>query len=92
MAKKIQYKVDFYQTVYLGSQIVEAEDRKQAISDAEDMNYKAGIGLKWADDWEAEIDTNHDYIFICTAHSKEECEDDECWEEYEKKLEEVSEY
>jgi len=84
MAKKNQYKVDFYQTVYLGSQIVEAEDRKQAISDAEDMNWKAGIGLKWTDSWEAEIDMNHDYIFICTAHSKEECEDDQCWEEFEK--------
>lgn len=84
MAKKIQYKVDFYQTVYLGSQIVEAEDRKQAISDAEDMNWKAGIGLKWADDWEAEIDTNHDWIFICTSHSKQECEDDECWEEFDR--------
>lgn len=88
MAKKNQYKVDFYQTVYLGSQIVEAEDRKQAISDAEDMNWKAGIGLKWTDSWEAEIDMNHDYIFICTAHSKEECEDDECWEEFEKLEEE----
>jgi hypothetical protein len=87
MAKKIQYKVDFYQTVYLGSQIVEAEDRKQAISDAEDMNWKAGIGLKWTDSWEAEIDKNHDYIFICNAHSKEECEDDSCWEEYEKQME-----
>jgi len=84
MAKKNQYKVDFYQTVYLGSQIVEAEDRKQAISDAEDMNWKAGIGLKWTDSWEAEIDMNHDYIFICTAHSKQECEDDQCWEEFEK--------
>ena len=87
MAKKNQYKVDFYQTVYLGSQIVEAEDREQAISDAEDMNWKAGIGLKWTDSWEAEIDMNHDYIFICTAHSKEECEDDQCWEEYEKQME-----
>ena len=88
MAKKNQYKVDFYQTVYLGSQIVEAENKKQAISDAEDMNWKAGIGLKWTDSWEAEIDMNHDYIFICTAHSKEECEDDECWEEFEKLEEE----
>lgn len=85
-----QYKVDFYQTVYLGSQIVEAEDEKQAISDAQDMNWKAGIGLKWAEDWETEIDTNHDYIFICSQHSKQECEDDECWEEFDKKQEMIS--
>ena len=78
-----QYKVDFYQTVYLGSQLVEAEDEQKAKSEAEQMNYKAGIGLKYADNWEAEIDNNHDFIFICTAHSKEECDDDECWEEFE---------
>ena len=84
---KNQYKVDFYQTVYLGSQIVEAEDKKQAIKDAEDMNWKAGIGLKWTDDWEADIDIHHDYIFICSEHSKEECEDDQCWEDYEKQME-----
>jgi len=86
--KGIQYKVDFYQTVYLGSEVVEAEDRKEAISNAEDMNWKAGIGLKWAEDYEAKIDTDHDYLFICTSHSKQECEDDECWEEYEKEMEE----
>ena len=85
MANK--YKVDFYQTVYLGSQVVEAEDRKEAISDAEDMNWKAGIGLKWTEDFDAKIDTNHEYLFICTSHSKQECEDDECWEEYEKEME-----
>ena len=79
-----QYKVDFYQTVYLGSQLVEAEDEQKAKSEAEQMNYKAGIGLKWADNWEAEIDTNHDWIFICTSHSKQECEDDECWEEFDR--------
>jgi hypothetical protein len=90
MSKKNQYKVDFYQTVYLGSQIVEAEDRKQAISDAEDMNWKTGIGLKWTDSWQAEIDMNHDYIFICTAHSKKECENDQCWEEYENQIESFS--
>jgi hypothetical protein len=89
MAKNIQYKVDFYQTVYLGSQIVEAKDRKQAISDAEDMNWKAGIGLKWTQDFDAKIDTDHEYLFICTSHSKQECEDDECWEEYEKEIEVV---
>jgi len=60
MAKNIQYKVDFYQTVYLGSQVVEAEDRKQAISDAEDMNWKAGIGLKWTEDFEAKIDMDYE--------------------------------
>ena len=84
MAKNIQYTVDFYQKVYLGSQIVEAKDRKQAISNAEDMNWKAGIGLKWSEDYDAKIDTDHEYLFICTSHSKQECEDDECWEEYEK--------
>ena len=84
MAKNIQYKVDFYQTVYLGSQIVEAKDRKQAISNAEDMNWKAGIGLKWTEDYDTKIDTDHEYLFICTSHSKQECEEDECWEEYEK--------
>jgi hypothetical protein len=84
MAKKNQYKVDFYQTVYLGSQVVEAEDRKQAISDAEDINWKYGIGLKWAGDWEASIDLDHDYTYICTAHSKQECDDDECAEEYDR--------
>lgn len=83
-----QYKVDFYQTVYLGSQLVDAKDEHEAKSEAMNMNYKAGIGLKWADDWEAEIDDNHDFIFICTAHSKEECNDDECWEDYEAKLKE----
>ena len=55
-----QYKVDFYQTVYLGSQVVEAEDRKEAISDAEDMNWKAGIGLKWTEDFEAKIDMDYE--------------------------------
>ena len=54
------------------------------------MNYKAGIGLKWADDWEATIDDNHDWIFICTSHSKQECEDDECWEEFENKQEQFA--
>ncbi len=83
-----QYKVDFYQTVYLGSQIVEAEDRKEAISNAEDMNWKAGIGLKWTDDFDAKIDTDHDYTFICTSHSKAECDDDECNEEYWNTMEE----
>ena len=58
MANK--YKVDFYQTVYLGSQVVEAEDRKEAISDAEDMNWKAGIGLKWTEDFEAKIDMDYE--------------------------------
>ena len=58
MANK--YKVDFYQTVYLGSQVVEAEDRKEAISDAEDMNWKAGIGLKWTEDLQAEIDMDYE--------------------------------
>ena len=84
----VKYKVDFYQTIYLGSQVVEAEDRKQAISDAEDMNWKAGIGLKWTDDFDAKIDTDHDYLFICTSHSKQECEDDECNEDYWKIMEE----
>ena len=84
---KNQYKVDFYQTIYLGSQLVEAEDKKQAIKDAEDMNWKAGIGLKWTDDWEADIDIHHDYIFICSEHYKQECEDDQCWEDYEKQME-----
>lgn len=82
-----QYKVDFYQTIYLGSELVEADNEQEAKSKAELMNYKAGIGLKWAEDWEATIDNNHDYIFICTAHSKQECEDDLCWEEYEARLE-----
>lgn len=86
--KKNQYKVDFYQTVYLGSQLIDAEDEQQAINSAEAMNWKAGIGLKWAEDWEASIDENHDYTFICTAHSKQECEDDLCCEEYEARLEE----
>jgi hypothetical protein len=58
MANK--YKVDFYQTVYLGSQVVEAEDRKEAISDAEDMNWKTGIGLKWTEDFEAKIDMDYE--------------------------------
>jgi len=58
MANK--YKVDFYQTVYLGSQVVEAEDRKEAISDAEDMNWKAGIGLKWTENFEAKIDMDYE--------------------------------
>ena len=66
---------------------LKTEDKKQAISDAEDMNWKAGIGLKWSDDWEAKIDIHHDYTFICSEHSKEECEDDQCWEEYEKQME-----
>ena len=61
--------------------------KKQAIKDAEDMNWKAGIGLKWTDDWEADIDIHHDYIFICSEHSKQECEDDQCWEDYEKQME-----
>jgi len=88
MAKKNQYKVDFYQTVYLGSQLIDAEDEHEAKSEAMQMNYKAGLGLKWAEDWEATIDDNHDWIFICTAHSKQECNDDECWEEFEKLEEE----
>ena len=41
-----QYKVDFYQTVYLGSQVLEADDEQEAKSEAEQMNWKAGIGLK----------------------------------------------
>jgi hypothetical protein len=57
---KKQYKVDFYQTIYLGSQVVEAEDRKEAISNAEDMNWKAGIGLKYTDGYEAKIDTEYE--------------------------------
>ena len=56
----VKYKVDFYQTIYLGSQVVEAEDRKEAISNAEDMNWKSGIGLKYTDSYEAEIDTDYD--------------------------------
>jgi len=60
---KKQYKVDFYQTIYLGSQVVEAEDRKEAISNAEDMNWKSGIGLKYTDSYEAEIDTDYDSEF-----------------------------
>lgn len=60
---KVQYKVDFYQTVYLGSQVVKAEDRKEAISNAEDMNWKAGIGLKYTEDYEAKIDTDYDLEF-----------------------------
>ncbi len=79
-----QYKVDFYQTVYLGSQVLEADDEQEAKSEAEQMNWKAGIGLKWAEDWETSIDNQHDYIFICSSHSKQECEDDECWEEYDR--------
>jgi len=55
-----KYKVDFYQTIYLGSQVVEAEDRKEAISNAEDMNWKAGIGLKYTDSYEAKIDTDYE--------------------------------
>ena len=57
---KKQYKVDFYQTIYLGSQVVEAEDRKEAISNAEDMNWKSGIGLKYTEDYEAKIDTEYE--------------------------------
>ena len=87
-----QYKVDFYQTVYLGSQIVEANDEKQAISDAESINWKYGIGLKWTDDWEADIDIHHDYTFICKEHSKEECEDDDCYDEFEKFYEDPNAY
>ena len=56
----VKYKVDFYETIYLGSQVVEAEDRKEAISNAEDMNWKAGIGLKYTDSYEANIDTDYD--------------------------------
>ena len=56
----VKYKVDFYQTIYLGSQVVKAEDRKKAISNAEDMNWKSGIGLKYTDSYEAEIDTDYD--------------------------------
>ena len=37
---KNQYKVDFYQTVYLGSQLVEAEDKKQAIKEAKAKKLK----------------------------------------------------
>jgi hypothetical protein len=59
----VKYKVDFYQTIYLGSQVVEAEDRKEAISNAEDMNWKSGIGLKYTDSYEAEIDTDYDSEF-----------------------------
>ena len=60
---KDQYKVDFYQTIYLGSQVVEAEDRKEAISNAGDMNWKSGIGLKYTDSYEAKIDTDYDSEF-----------------------------
>ena len=56
----VKYKVDFYQTIYLGSQVVEAEDRKEAISNAEDMNWKSGIGLKYTDSYESKIDTDYD--------------------------------
>ena len=56
----VKYKVDFYQTIYLGSQIVEAEDRKEAISNAEDMNWKLGIGLKYTDSYESKIDTDYE--------------------------------
>jgi len=60
---EVKYKVDFYQTIYLGSQVVEAEDRKEAISNAEDMNWKSGIGLKYTDSYEAKIDTDYDSEF-----------------------------
>jgi hypothetical protein len=56
----IQYKVDFYQTVYLGSQVVGAEDRQGAISHAEDMNWKFGIGLKYIEDYQTIIDMDYE--------------------------------
>ncbi len=56
----VKYKVDFYQIVYLGSQVVEAEDRKEAISNAEDMNWKSGIGLKYTENYEAKIDADYE--------------------------------
>lgn len=55
-----KYKVDFYQTIYLGSQVVDAEDRQVAIIHAEDMNWKTGICLKYTDSYEAKIDTDYD--------------------------------
>ena len=78
-----QYKVDFYQTVYLGSEVLVATDEAEAIKEAEAMNWRAGIGLKWAEDWETEIDHNAEGVFICSEHKQEECQDDECYEEYE---------
>ena len=78
-----QFKVDFYQTIYLGSEVLVATDEAEAIKEAEAMNWRAGIGLKWTEDWETEIDHNAEGVFICSEHKQEECQDDECYEEYE---------
>ena len=63
--------------------LIDTIDEAEAIKEAEAMNWRAGIGLKWAEDWETSIDHNAEGVFICSEHKQEECQDDECYEEYE---------
>ena len=49
----MKYKVLGYQKRYVSENIIEADNKEEAISLGFNMNYKSGLGLKYMDNLEA---------------------------------------
>lgn len=72
------YKVVIYQEIDLGEEIVIADNEQQAIQLAEQLNYKTGIGLKYAGNYKFDVEVTDEY---CIAHKELECLDEMCYEQ-----------
>jgi len=72
------YKVVIYQEIDLAEEIVVADNENEAMTIAENLNYKAGAGIKYAGNYKFNVEKTDEY---CIKHKQHECLDDICYEQ-----------
>ena len=72
------YKVVIYQEIDLAEEIVVADNENEAMTIAENLNYKAGAGIKYAGNYKFNVEIAEDY---CIKHKELECQDEVCYEQ-----------